>query len=106
MEALLYFKRKFEELKHKVKLYKESQKIINYSTIYSNVVELINNNNNYNDNNDDELDQILDINNEQLNTNINSYHFEICDILLNIASCGHTISGESSNDYRDYLKLI
>lgn len=54
----------------------------------------------------DELDQILDIDNEneQSNTNIYSYQFEICDILLNIGPCGHSIVGESCNDYSDYLK--
>lgn len=55
----------------------------------------------------DELDQILDLNtdyNEQINANINSYQFEICDILLNIAPCGHTIVGEPQNDYHDFLK--
>ena len=73
--------------------------------IVEEIVELTNtNNNNNNNNNEDELDQILDINDEQLNTNINSYQFEICDILLNIAPCGNTLVGESYNDYHDYLK--
>jgi len=52
----------------------------------------------------DELDLILEKNEEQQNksTNIVSYTFEICDMLLNIAPCGHTIVGESTGDYSEF----
>lgn len=52
----------------------------------------------------DELDFILEKNDEQLNKAIHivSYTFEICDMLLNIAPCGHSIVGESVGDYSEF----
>ena len=52
----------------------------------------------------DELDQILEKNDQKLNKSMNivSYTFEICDMLLNIAPCGHSIIGESAGDYSEF----
>lgn len=52
----------------------------------------------------DELEQILEKNEEKQNpsANVVSYNFEICDILLNIAPCGHSIVGESVGDYSEF----
>ena len=53
----------------------------------------------------DDLDQILEMNEEKSLsvTDVPSYTFEICDILLNIAPCGHSIIGESVGDYSEFL---
>jgi cleavage and polyadenylation specificity factor subunit 1 len=52
----------------------------------------------------DELDLILEKTEEQQNKSVNivSYTFEICDMLLNIAPCGHSIVGESAGDYTEF----
>lgn len=52
----------------------------------------------------DDLDIILERNEEKsLNvTDVPSYNFEICDILLNVAPCGHSIVGESVGDYSEF----
>jgi cleavage and polyadenylation specificity factor subunit 1 len=52
----------------------------------------------------DDLDIILEMNQEKsLNvTDVPSYNFEICDILLNVAPCGHSIVGESVGDYSEF----
>lgn len=33
----------------------------------------------------------------------NTYSFEVCDLLLNIAPCGHSIIGESVGDYTEFV---
>ena len=50
------------------------------------------------------MDLILEKNEEQHSKSINivSYNFEICDMLLNIAPCGHSIIGESVGDYSEF----
>lgn len=52
----------------------------------------------------DELDHILEMNEVKSSTfsDIQSYSFEICDILLNIAPCGYSILGESAGDYSEF----
>lgn len=56
------------------------------------------------DNEYDELDHILEMNEVKSSTfsDIQSYSFEICDILLNIAPCGYSILGESVGDYSEF----
>ncbi len=52
----------------------------------------------------DDLDIILERNEEKSFdiTDVPSYNFEICDILLNVAPCGHSIVGESVGDYSEF----
>ncbi len=52
----------------------------------------------------DELEKILEKNEEKQNSSANviSYNFEICDMLLNIAPCGHSIIGESVGDFTEF----
>ena len=52
----------------------------------------------------DDLDTILELNEEKSLsvTDVPTYNFEICDILLNVAPCGHSIVGESVGDYGEF----
>jgi len=66
------------------------------------------NNNNHKldtiDTDNDELEQILVKNEEKINNSVNvvSYNFEICDMLLNVAPCGHSIIGETVGDFSEF----
>ncbi len=54
----------------------------------------------------DELDKLLELNEVKCmrssSETIVTHSFDVCDILLNVAPCGHSIIGESVGDYSEF----
>ncbi len=54
----------------------------------------------------EELDRLLELNEVKCQRNSSetlvTYAFDVCDILLNVAPCGHSIIGESVGDYSEF----
>lgn len=62
----------------------------------------------------DELDQLLELNEANKRSTLDAsikkskteelvHTFDVCDVLLNIGPCGHSIAGESVGDYAEFL---